>query len=224
MSAEHLQRNEHTSHRHAVVRLLRLARILRCGAICAPLALLGTFASVAGCAKGPPPDFYVLHAHANPSLAGAERGAVVGVGPVELPAHLDRSQIVTRASDYQLELSESHQWAEPLKNSVSRVIAVNLSNMLESNRVYIIPRRQRISLDFQVSIDIARFDGRLGEYAVLGARWILYGEDTREPILSHVTIVSEETENASYDALVAAASRTLEALSREIADAIEAHR
>lgn len=188
------------------------------------LALLLVLAAAAGCAKGPPPDFYVLHAQADPSLAGVERGVAVGVGPVELPAHLDRSQIVTRATDYQLNLSESHQWAEPLKSSVSRVIAVNLSNMLESNRIYVIPRRQRISLDFQVSIDVARFDGRLGEAAVLGARWSLYGADTHEPLLSRVTIVSEETEDASYNALVAAASRTLEALSREIADAIDARR
>ena len=187
-------------------------------------ALLAVLATAAGCAKGPPPDFYVLHAQADPSLAGVERGVAVGVGPVELPAHLDRSQIVTRATDYQLDLSESHQWAEPLKSSVSRVIAVNLSNMLESNRIYVVPRRQRVSLDFQVSIDIGRFDGRLGESAVLGARWSLYGADAQEPLLSRVTIVSEETEDASYNALVAAASRTLETLSREIADAIDAHR
>ena len=131
---------------------------------------------------------------------------------------------MTRATDYQLDLSESHQWAEPLKDSIARVIAVNLSNMLESNRVYVIPRRQKISLDFQVSIDIARFDGRLGETAALGARWTLYGKDTREPLLSKVTIVHEQTRDGSYDALVAASSRTLEVLSKEIAAAIKARR
>jgi uncharacterized lipoprotein YmbA len=141
-----------------------------------------------------------------------------------LPAHLNRSQIVTRATDYQLDLSESHQWAEPLKDSVSRVIAVNLSNMLESNRVFVIPRRQKVTLDFQVSIDIARFDGELGEAAILGARWTLYGSDTSEPLLSKVTIVNKRTEGGSYNALVAASSQTLEALSLEIAEAINARR
>ena len=186
--------------------------------------LLATLVAAAGCAKGPPPDFYVLHVTTSESIVGAERGVAVGVGPIELPAHLNRSQIVTRATEYQLDLSESHQWAEPLKASVPRVIAVNLSNMLGSNRVFVIPRRQKISLDFQVSIDIARFDGRLGEAAVLGARWTLYGRDTREPLLSRVTTVYEETEDDTYNALVAASSRTLEILSTEIADAINAHR
>ena len=184
--------------------------------------LLAILAATAGCAKGPPPDFYVLHAPASISIVGAERGVAVGVGPIELPAHLNRSQIVTRATDYQLDLSESHQWAEPLKDSVSRVIAVNLSSMLESNRVFVIPRRQKVSLDFQISIDIARFDGRLGEAAALGARWTLYGKDTREPLLSQVTIVSEDTEDGSYNALVAASSRALGILSMEIAEAIAA--
>ena len=141
-----------------------------------------------------------------------------------MPAHLNRSQIVTRTSDYQLDLSESHQWAEPLKDSVSRVIAVNLSNKLKSNRVYVIPRRQKVSLNFQVSIDIARFDGRLGEAATLDARWTLYGKDTREPLLSKVTIVNEKTRDGSYDALVGASSRTREVLSMEIAEAINARR
>lgn len=186
--------------------------------------LFATLMGAAGCAKGPPPDFYVLHAPAKESVVGVESGVAVGVGPVELPAHLNRSQIVTRATDYQLELSESHQWAEPLKDSVSRVIAVNLSNMLESNRVFVIPRRQKLSYEFQVSVDIARFDGRLGETAVLGARWTLYSRDTREPLLSKVTLVSEKTDDGSYNALVAASSRTLEVLSMEIAEAINTRR
>lgn len=186
--------------------------------------LLATLVTIAGCARGPSPDFYVLHATPNESIVGVERGVAVGVGPVELPAHLNRSQIVTRDTDYRLELSESHQWAEPLKESVSRVIAVNLSNILESNRVYVIPRRQKVALDFQVSIDIARFDGVLGESAVLGARWTLFGKNTRDPLLSKVTLVSERTDGGSYNALVEASSRTLQALSLEIAEAINARR
>jgi uncharacterized lipoprotein YmbA len=81
-----------------------------------------------------------------------------------------------------------------------------------------------VTLDFQVSIDIARFDGELGEAAILGARWTLYGSDTREPLLSKVTIVNKRTEGGSYNALVAASSQTLEALSLEIAEAINARR
>jgi len=186
--------------------------------------VLAAFMTAAGCAKGPPPDFYILNAVTAESIVGEERGIAVGVGPISLPAHLNRSQIVTRATDYRLDLSESHQWAEPLKDSVSRVLVIDLSNILQSNRVYVVPRRQKVSLDFQVSIDIERLDGRLGEQAVLVARWTLFGSDTRTPLLNHMTIVKEITEDGTYNALVAASSRTLEVLSQEIADAIQARR
>jgi uncharacterized lipoprotein YmbA len=196
-------------------------RVISRGRFCVVLAAL---IAAAGCAKGPPPDFYILNAATSESNVGAKRGISVGVGPIDLPAHLNRSQIVTRATDYQLTLSDSHQWAEPLKDSVSRVLVINLSNMLETNRVYVIPRRQRVPLDFQVSIDIERLDGRLGEEVILGARWILRGSSTHEPLLNQITIVKEIPEDGTYNALVAASSRTLEILSTEIADAINARR
>ena len=186
--------------------------------------LLAAVIAAAGCAKGPPPDFYILNAATGESFVGAQRGIVVGVGPIDLPAHLNRSQIVTRATDYQLTLSESHQWAEPLKDSVSRVLVMNLSNVLDTNRVYVLPRRQKTSFDFRVSIDIQRLDGRLGEEAVLRARWTLHGSDPRKPLLSQLTIVREKPKDGTYDALVAASSRALEVLSTDIADAINARR
>lgn len=186
--------------------------------------LLAAFMTAAGCAKGPPPDFYILNAEPSESIVGEERGIAVGVGPISLPAHLNRSQIVTRATNYQLDLSESHQWAEPLKDSVSRVLVISLSNLLQSNRVYVVPRRQKVTLDFQVSIDIERLDGRLGEQAALGARWTLFGSDTRTPLLNQMTIVKETTADGTYNALVAASSRALKVLSQEIADAIQARR
>lgn len=188
------------------------------------IILLAVLAANAGCAKGPPPDFYVLYAPPSESVVGVERGVAIGVERVELPAHLNRSQIVTRTTDYRLDLSESHQWAEPLKDSVSRVIAVNLSNMLESNRVFVVPRRGKVPLEFRVTVDVARFDGVLGEAAILDARWTLFRGDLAEPLLSKVTIITERTDGSGYDALVAASSRTLERLSREIAEAINDRR
>ena len=170
--------------------------------------MLAMLIGTAGCAKGVPSDFYVLHAATSDSLVGAERGVAVGVGPVEVPAYLNRSQIVTRATDYELYLSESHQWAEPLKENISRVIAINLSNMLESNRVFVIPRRQKVTLDFQVAVDIARFDGQLGSldyaFASPGLRAAVTGAtvwhiNADEPdILDYDTTFKRPAQDALY--------------------------
>ena len=188
------------------------------------VALAAFLLSIAGCATGPPPTFYLLDWGATDQLPGVERGIAVGVGPIEIPEYLNRPQIVTRATRNKLDLSESHQWAEPLKDSVSRVIAVNLAQALDTNRVYILPRRQRTPLDYKVSIDVARFDGSVGGDAVLGVRWTLFGKDGKEMLLTKVSIITEPAESGQYDALVAAKSHTLEILSQEIATAIASHR
>ena len=190
--------------------------------MCLWISVAALLAAV-GCAKTPPPTFYQLEEPAGEQLAGIERGMAIGIGPLTVAAYLDRPQIVTRATAHKLKLSEANMWAEPLKESILRVIAVNLSNMLDTNRVFRVPRRDRaIPLAFRVAVAIARFDGAIGGDARLTARWTLYRQNDK-PLLTRVTIVTEPAGGPGYDNLIAAQNRALQALSREIAEAIKAH-
>ena len=177
---------------------------------------------IAGCAVTPSPTYYQLEEPASSQLGGVERGLAIGVELLNVAAYLDRPQIVTRVTDHKLELSESNMWAEPLKESIVRVIGVNLSNMLDTNRVFRLPRRDKsIPLDFRVALTITRFDGTLGGEARLTARWNLYRQkDTL--VLTRVSIISQPSDGQGYDNLIAAQNRALQDLSREIADAIGA--
>lgn len=177
---------------------------------------------VAGCTTTPPPTYYQLEEPASAQLGGVERGLAIGVELLNVAAYLDRPQIVTRVTDHKLELSESNMWAEPLKDSIVRVIGINLSNMLETNRVFRLPRRDKgVPLDFRVALSITRFDGTLGGDARLTARWNLYSQkDTL--VLTRVSIISQPAGGQGYDNLIAAQNRALQDLSREIADAIGA--
>ena len=175
-----------------------------------------------GCGTSPKPDFYHLEQSVSTQLTGLERGVAIGIGPVNMAPYLDRPQIVTRAGNHKLELSEFNRWSEPLKSSVSRVIAVKLSNLLETNRVFLLPRREKsIPLDYQVTIDIARFDGELGGDANLTARWTIY-DKSEKAILTKVSIITEASGGEGFEHLVAAENRALQMLSREIAEAIKA--
>ena len=199
-----------------------------------PLIVVALLA-MAGCGSTRPSNFYQLDEPAATRLSGLERGTAVGVGPVNLPPYLDRPQIVIRGAGHKLELSEFHRWAEPLNETISRVIIVNLSNMLESTRVYKIPRRNKtIPLEFRIEIDFARFDGMPGGNALLVARWTLYGQ-TESALVTKVSIISESSgaegsggsessDEVSFENLIAAQNRTLQRLSREIFDAINAKR
>jgi uncharacterized lipoprotein YmbA len=178
----------------------------------------------AGCATTPSPNFYQLEEPARFQLSGLDRGLAIGVGPINVAAYLDRPHIVTWKTEHQLELSEFNRWAEPLKDSILRVIAVNLSNMLETTRVYGLPRKSNvIPLEFRVEIDIPRFDGRLGGEAFLLARWTLYGRD-ENALVTKASIIREPSGGEGYDKLIAAQNRALQTLSREIVDAVQSHR
>ncbi len=179
---------------------------------------------LAGCATTPPPTFYQLSETASTQLSGLQRGLAVGVGPINVAPYLDRPQIVIRGAGHKLELSEFNRWVEPLTDSISRVIIINLSNELQSTRVFKIPRRNKtIPLEFRVEIDIARFDGELGGDALLVARWTLYGRQDKA-LVTQVSIIRESSGGEGFDLLIAAQNRTLQNLSQEILAAIKKHR
>jgi uncharacterized lipoprotein YmbA len=102
------------------------------------------------------------------------------------------------------------------------VIAVNLSNMLQTTRVFEYPRRNRtIPLAYRVSLDIPRFDGKLGGDVQLVARWTLYKGRGEKALLTRVSIINEATGGDGYERLISAQNRALQALSREIANAVK---
>ncbi len=177
----------------------------------------------AGCLGGssPPTKFYALvpatgRRSQTAQPAAPDRGVTLGVGPVTVPAYLDRPQIVTRRGSDEVDLAEYDRWAEPLVDSISRVMAENLAALLETDRVAIFPWSGSRSIPFQVTVDLLRFDGPAGGDIVLDARWRIVGNDRTELLVKRSTI-TEATSDAGYGVLVAAMSRALATLSRDIA-------
>jgi uncharacterized lipoprotein YmbA len=76
--------------------------------------------------------------------------------------------------------------------------------------------------DYQVTADVTRFDGRLGDKALLRTRWSVFDSQKNELLYRTSSNFSEPTGSADVAALVAAKSRTVADLSREMAAAIKA--
>ena len=146
----------------------------------------------------------------------------IGVGPVRIPQYLDRPQIVRRSSQNQLGLVEFAQWAEPLRVNISRVLAENLSILLATKHVSIFPWLRTTKIDYQVIMEITRFDGNPRENALLRAKWSIFGEDGEAMLVSDYSSYSDPIKTNDPEALVAAQSRAVEHLSREIARALHA--
>jgi len=67
----------------------------------------------------------------------------VAIGPVTLPALLDRPQLVVRTGANRVDILETHRWAESLKSEVPRIIAADLAVMLKPARVSAYPPERR---------------------------------------------------------------------------------
>lgn len=188
-------------------------------ALCLSVFILG------GCAgTSAPSKFYLL----SPApVKGAQQkiegvnAVAIGIGPIKFPEYLDRPQIVTRTGQNELKLSEFNRWAESLKDSFARVLTENLSTLLLTDRVFILPWRTSIPLDYQIILDVARFDSEEDGTSILNVRWVMFSEKDKKAATLRASVFQESANGDSFDARVAAMSKTLTDLSREIADAIK---
>jgi uncharacterized lipoprotein YmbA len=187
------------------------------------VAVLGVLFLV-GCLgrTSPPVDFYTLSPLPR-TEGGAASGAgnAVAVGAVMLPAVLDRPQILTRTSDNQVSFSEYHRWAGTLKDDVTRVLIENLSILVKVSGRTVLSADAAVNPAYRLSVTVNQFDGRLGDKVWLRAVWAIRDLKANQMIAVRNAVIDQPVAAGDYTALVAAQSRALETLSREIATEIE---
>jgi uncharacterized protein len=182
--------------------------------------LVVAVASSGGCVgRSTPARYYVLAGVQREATPAPPPGPDLGIGPVTLPRYLERTNIVTRRGT-ELEIAEFERWGELLSESVPRAIGANLATLLGTEHIAVFPWSGVANIEHQIVIDVIRFDGQLGGDVVLEARWRVLGRDRKELTLRYSALV-EATGEAGYPALVAAMSRSLTLLSRQIADVVK---
>jgi hypothetical protein len=144
---------------------------------------------------------------------------IIGVGPVELPEHLERPQIVTRIGSNELYLSEFNRWAEPLEENFSNVLAGNLSLLLSTDKVLVYPWIGNLEVKRQVRVNVLQFDGLSGGEVLLKVLWGIKDEDGK--FLFPIKKSSFSTPaGKGYPEMVEAMNRVLDDFSKEIAKEI----
>lgn len=190
------------------------------------LILSTAYAIFGGCAATTPPsNFYMLSAlpesGAEIQKVAIDRGAAIGIGPINFPEYLDRSPIVTRLSPNKLKIGTFNRWAEPLKVNFSRVLMENLSTLLGTDSIFLYPWRNSFAIEYQIMVDVIRFDATADDQATLIARWNILGEDGKILVLKKKATFSKPINSSGYEAMVSALSQTLMDFSREIAMSFE---
>ena len=179
-----------------------------------------TVACCSGCStRSHPADFYLLSPQPMPQLAARDES--IGVFPVRVPDYLDRPQIVTRTGQNTIDLDEFHRWAEPVKGNITSILIKNLSQLLQNDKIVHANHNYGLPLRAMIGVDVLSFDGVLGGEVILSGRWAIFGADGRDALLLKGFSFREQTHSESYEDYVAALSRTIAALSREIAEELD---
>ncbi len=177
------------------------------------IAVVAVFA--AGCASAPS-RFYTLNSTAKGDGTFAASYAVI-VGPVTVPAEVDRPQFTIQVAPNRVAVDEFNRWAAPLNENIARVVAGDLSALLGTPRVAT-GALASFNPDYRVTLDIQKFETVPGKSVQIEAVWMVR-KSAGDISLSGRTIASEPAPGG-YDAVAAAHSRALAKVSSEIAAAI----
>ncbi|MFZ0254953.1 MAG: PqiC family protein [Gammaproteobacteria bacterium] len=180
------------------------------------------------CARTEPARFYMLRPLAGAELKQPSASApiaadtvAIGIETVELAAYLDRPEIATRRGPYQIQFADFDRWAEPLNDNIAQVLTDNLSALLSSQRIHVLPQAAGVSLDYRLSVYVVRLDNVPGEEALLRVHWNLWDGNERKRLIARKVEYRESLPGQDYDSIAAANSRLLASLSSDIAEAID---
>lgn len=210
--------------------------MIRAIAMSVRLGVLGALVA-SGCSS-PPSQLYVLSSQPATSTAGQTRSdlaagygssrpagapqpetAPIVVVTVTIPDYADRTNMVERTGANELKPIYTAQWAENLGVTATRAVSENLASLLPSDDIVMLPSRSRRSFDYQVDLDLTRFESDSQGAATLAGRWSISDSAGAERASGRVSR-TEAAREAGYAGMAEAMSRNLAAVSQNIATAL----
>lgn len=197
--------------------------------LCASAGLLVISLFLGGCSlggKSKPANFYVLTAlpESTEAISQQEEVPHLGVGQVQIPAFLDRPQMVTKVAENQIALSEFNRWGESFQAGITRVFRENLAVLLGGAEVSAFPWLQPFPRDYVIHLVVLEFEAATYRDEVMLR--VMYRITNSKQTESFVVEEMEFTQpigasgeaGNQYPAIADAMSKALQQLSRAIAE------
>ena len=177
--------------------------------------------TLAACSTSPEPNLYIIEPMSASAGTQIDNDLSIGVGPVTLPAHLNRKEIVTHDQRYRVNSAEFDRWAEPLDHNITNTLTENLSVLISSDQVIAYPWDSAHDFDFTVRVRVITFGANPNGEVVLSASWTIY-DAANAPVEFRKKRYAARRRGNDMISLVAAMSQTIEQLSRDIATTLVA--
>jgi len=185
-------------------------------------AALSCLVVAPACLRSKAVRYYTLagQSAARPIRHGPPR-YIVRVAPASVPETLDRPELVLRVSPTEVAIDESHQWAEPLRTGIARAVADTLAQDLDGALVSTSEDETTHGpSDVDVSIEVRHLDLGLTNGASIDLAWAVRWADKGPTRTGRSVRSIRGVPQGAYDAVVAACAAAVEAVGREIAQAV----
>jgi uncharacterized protein len=187
------------------------------------LLIFGLLLAACSAILEPRPDpsrFFTLSAVAESPDGATPSGLALGLGPVRVPAYLDRPELATRVASSEVSFSSNERWAEPLSASLRRVLAQNLATVLGTDEVVMFPWAAGTPVDWGVTVDVIRFERTTNGQVEIAARWTVREHGTGRSRIARETRHTQHVDGTGTPATVDAWNTAVAALSTDIAAAV----
>lgn len=141
---------------------------------------------------------------------------------VNFPDYLDRPQMVLRKDAVTLNVEEFQRWGEPLNTSFERVFRANLEMRLASAKVLSKKTFSAMVFDYQLAIDISRFDTDAQQQAILQLNWTLLNGAGDKILLTSPEQITVPINADNFHARVEAQSAAIAILADKVAAQVNA--
>ena len=160
--------------------------------------------------------FHMLSSSSVPELTQSETAIRVAVGPVTVAEYLSRDELIVRGADHTVKVLDFDHWIEPLERAIPRVLADKMEVELKQAHALVYPAPASHDADFQIQVEIERFDASEADQTVLVALWSVRSKSGQQIVSRQRTVLSRSAESDDKAAVV----RSLNGLINELAQAI----
>jgi uncharacterized lipoprotein YmbA len=180
---------------------------------------------LAGCASTQRSRLYVLYpekpAEGTVAKDAQIKNAVIAIDKVRLPKYLDRPLVITQVNEYEIEYSEFRRWAGSLDDNLRRVIALNVSQQLNTDKVAESKLTYSGNVDYIIDIDVLGMSGTLGKDAFLNVRWRTSESLDNKSLDVHTKRYTRKLKDSEYGTYIVAQSEMIAELSADISKIIK---
>jgi uncharacterized protein len=138
--------------------------------------------------------------------------------PVKLPDYLDQTAVLVPIGQAGLQAVPGQRWAEPLRESVPRLLRADLALLLGEARVWTAPVPAGVVVSQVLRVELLALESNTARSAVsVQARWSISDPAGRLPAVVQTALINVPSATSDVDSLVAAHRLALWRLAERIA-------